>query len=374
MGTPVLHLCSSLGMYGAENVILSLAREMRASRYDPIIGVFENAQNPHTELATEAQKSGIQSVIFPCASRFDLKAILLIRNYIIKHKIALIHPHGYKSNFYGWAASLFTTTRRIATCHNWTHTSKVLDVYSHADKFLLHGFDAIVTVSDAVRQELLRRGISGKKIFTIYNGVCLERFRYNLKGDDLTCELNIPSRCKVVGTVGRLSSEKGLSYLLAAGRTVLTNFPDTVFLIVGEGPIKSDLMKECSSLGIEKHVIFTGGRNDVEKLYSAMDIFVLPSLNEGLPMSLLEAMASQKPVISTGVGAISHVIDHGKNGLLVKVGDVADLAAAIESLLKDPNRAEGLAHNGCERVAGHFSSGAMAGSYLRLYDEVLRGQ
>lgn len=367
----VLHLCSSLGMYGAENVLLSLSKEMQNSRFKPIIGVFENFQNPHTELAAEAERNGIQSVIFPCRGRFDTRTIVLVRNYIYEHKVEILHSHGYKSNVYSLLSTLLTRTRRVTTCHNWTNTTRELKTYSLIDKYLLRHFDCIITVSDELNAELVKRGVSGDKIITINNGVSVEKFKRNDNRDDLKREFGVPAHCKVVGTVGRLSPEKGLAFFIRAAGALLKEFPETAFLIVGDGPMKDSLTKLSLSMGIEKNVIFTGLRNDVERIYPIMDIFVLSSLNEGLPMVLLEAMAAQRPVISTSVGAISNVVAHGETGLLIQNSDAQALGQAIGFLMKNEDEAGRLAGNGYKRVVRDYSSKNMANQYLSIYDKMV---
>jgi glycosyltransferase involved in cell wall biosynthesis len=367
-------MCSSLGMFGGENVLLSLAKEMRSSEFTPIIGVLRNSQNPHTEIAEEAAKHKIDHVVIPCRERLDLKTMFMIREYIFRHDIKIIHTHDYKSDFYGLIASFWTQTRIISTCHNWIKTSRRTSFYNHVDKFLLRYFDFVVAVSPLIRNILLERGIKRGKTATIYNGVCLDDFRNRNDRDhrDLRNEFGIPLGCHVVGAVGRLSPEKGFAFLLKAAKEVLNAFPNTYFLIVGDGPQRKELSGLCSSLDIGKNVIFTGIRNDIGRIYTVMDLVVISSVMEGLPMTLLEAMASHRPIISTNVGAIPQVIEHKINGLLVEPGHMMQLAAAIKDLLINKEQAETLAQKGYEKVSRHFTSRAMAIKYLDVYQRMVQ--
>jgi glycosyltransferase involved in cell wall biosynthesis len=362
-----------MGMYGAENVLLSLSKEMKNSRFKPIIGVFENSQNPHTEIAAEAEKIGIQTVIFPCRGRLDIRTIGLIRNYISKHQVQILHSHGYKSNVYGLLSTLWTRTRKVTTCHNWTKTTRDLRTYSLIDKYFLRHFDCIVTVSDELKAELVKRGVSGNKVMTIHNGVSVEKFKVGADQGELKREFGFPAHYKVVGTVGRLSPEKGLDIFIRAAGSVLKEFPETAFLIVGDGPMKESLSKLIGTMGIGKNVILTGLRNDVERIYSVLDIFVLSSLNEGLPMVLLEAMAARRPVISTRVGAIAEVVLHGETGLLIQNADSQVLAQTIGFMLKNEDEAGRLAANGYRRVCKDYSAKRMAEQYLSMYDKMVVG-
>jgi glycosyltransferase involved in cell wall biosynthesis len=195
-----------------------------------------------------------------------------------------------------------------------------MKLYARLDKSLLNRFDKVVAVSDTVKQEILNRNISSTRVLTIPNGIDVDRFNSRKRPDTLKREFGIDHNCRIIGTVGRLSEEKGHSHLLHAAEKVLRTCPDVVFLIVGDGPLREDLQDKALQLaqgGSVNPFLFTGVRNDMEEIYSLMDIFVLPSLTEGLPMVLLEAMAAQKPVVATKVGAVPGVIDDGHSGLLI---------------------------------------------------------
>ncbi|MDH5769316.1 MAG: glycosyltransferase, partial [Nitrospirota bacterium] len=175
----------------------------------------------------------------------------------------------------------------------------------------------------------------------------------------------------VVGTIGSLKYEKGHEYLLRAAKEVLESHTSVKFLIVGSGPLRNSLENNVKSLGIANDVIFTGYRKDVAELLSVMDIFVLPSVKEGLPMVLLEAMAAKKPIIATRVGAVPKVIRDNETGILVEPEDVYTLQRAIGNFLDDIVKAHGLALEGYERVKKDFSSEKMCRAYLTLYRELL---
>jgi len=153
-------------------------------------------------------------------------------------------------------------------------------------------------------------------------------------------------------------------------KNIKDKFKTLKLLIVGDGPLKEDLKQETQRLGISNDVIFTGYRTDIPQLLSVMDIFVLPSLTEGLPMVLLEAMASRKPIIATNVGAIPKVINKD-NGLLVEPKDVTALQRAIEILLNDKGIKQKFASSSYETVMVKFSSEQMCSKYYELYKEVM---
>jgi len=158
--------------------------------------------------------------------------------------------------------------------------------------------------------------------------------------------LGIPSRAAVIGTVGRLTPIKGHRFLIEAARGVLAEHPDTVFILVGDGESAEALSSLATRLGISGNIRFLGWRPDVAEIISAVDIFVFPSLNEGMGRAVVEAMALGKPVVASRVGGIIDIVRDGENGVLVPPADSDELAAAIKSLLADPAERERLGQEG----------------------------
>jgi glycosyltransferase involved in cell wall biosynthesis len=171
----------------------------------------------------------------------------------------------------------------------------------------------------------------------------------------------------LVLTVARLDAQKGLDTLLRAA----TRVRGATFVIAGEGRERAHLEATIRSLSLEGRVVLLGHRSDVAELLAACDMFVLPSEYEGLPVSVLEAMAAEKPVIVTDVGGSNEVVRHEEQGLLVPVGDDAALAAAIERVTSDPGLARRLARSGRERVSGDFSAEALIGRLRDIYSELV---
>ncbi len=377
----VLHLISSSGFYGADNVLIELSKQLRHSFFSPVIGVFKNIHNPHLEVAEVARQHSLPVQIFPCKGKLDLKTVLLIRRFVDEQKINLIHTHGYKSNFYTAAAVPGKKVPMITTCHNWLGDDIKMKLYARLDKVFLNRFDKIIAVSDAVKQEILNHGISSEKLVTIYNGIDIKRFNNRINENNIRKKLGIEDDCKVIGTVGRLSEEKGHIYFLKAAEKVLQKYPRVVFLIVGDGPLREYLEEKACRIADKLYsqkvisqnpFIFTGVRNDISTIYSIMDIFVLPSLTEGLPMVLLEAMASRKTVVATDVGAVSSVFEHGRSGVLIEPGNVNNLSMEIMELLANPQKIQKMANHARQKVELEFSSKIMTEKYLDVYQDVLQ--
>lgn len=372
----VLHLISSIGFFGAENVLLEIAKEVRHTNLMPIVGVIKNLYNPHVEIADEAKRHDLPVEIFSCNSKLDPKTIILIRQFLNRNRIDIIHSHGYKSNLYALASSLGRNISLVTTCHNWLGDSLKTNFYCRLDKLLLKRFHKIIAVSDLVKNEILNHMVSTDNVLTISNGINLDRFNNCPKTDTIRKQFGIEEGYTVVGTAGRISEEKGHIYLLRAAEKVLRQYPKTVFLIVGDGPMRHDLQKisaeYAKSCCSKCAIIFPGVRTDMPDIYSLMDIFVLPSLMEGLPLALLEAMASKKPVIATRVGAVPKVIADKGTGLLVNPADEGELADAIIYLLEKQDAAKKIAERAYKKVKDDFSSRRMAEQYIDVYEEVLK--
>ena len=366
----ILHLISSSGLLGAERVLLELADHSKREGLKVTIGIFENHKNPNSELAKVASTLGLKVQIFPCRWRFDPKTTLLIRAFIYREQINIVHSHGYKGNFY----ALMATRGKIpwiVTNHNWTRATFNLKVYALLDLLLIRFAKKVVTVSDEIAIKIHKSGVSSQKIIVIDNGIDLQKFSSQKRNNLLKEYLGIKEESKVIGTIARLTKEKGHIYLLEAAKDIVAAYPDTKFLIVGEGRERYRLENRVMTLGLQDKVIFTGQRKDIIDILSILDIFVLPSITEGLPVAILEALASGLPVVATNVGAIPKVINNGETGLLTEPGNPESLSSAISELLSDREKARELGYQGQRKVEREFSAKAMAERYFNSYSEIL---
>ena len=181
----------------------------------------------------------------------------------------------------------------------------------------------------------------------------------------------MPRDRALVGNVAHMSDSKGQRYLLDAVPRILSAHPGTTFAIVGEGERRAELEERARELGIAHRVRFTGFRTDVPSLLKAFDVFVMPSVREGLGTSVLDAMAAGCPVVGTEAGGMPEVIEHRETGLVVPVGDPVSLAAAVSSLLAHPEDARSMARSARARVEAEFSADAMVEGTLAVYRDLL---
>jgi glycosyltransferase involved in cell wall biosynthesis len=215
------------------------------------------------------------------------------------------------------------------------------------------------------------RSIPESKIKLIYNGIRADRFR---KSDQQTiarkrAELHIPDDFRIIGVVSRLRKEKGVEYFIKAMPLILRKFPKSIFLIAGEGPLREKQEAQVRELGINKNVRFLGFRTDVADLLSIMDVTVIPSLTEGFPVALLEAMSVGNPIVATEVGGICEIAGNGETALFVPPGDSDRLADKILHLMESPEYAAALARK-AHNASNKYSIEASARALMELYRAV----
>jgi glycosyltransferase involved in cell wall biosynthesis len=239
--------------------------------------------------------------------------------------------------------------------------------YEFLDALFLRGFDAVVAVSDVIAESLHLSGIRRSQICVIDNGIDLPFF--SQAPATLDEKINKGQKL-IVGTVGRLVPQKGMEYFLGAAREILQVFPNVNFVVLGDGPDRERLEQFVIDAGIKENVLFAGVCTDMPGAYASMDIFVLASIDEGMPMAVLEALASKKAVIATRVGAVPRLIIPEKTGLLVEPRDVRALKQAIVRLLNDSCLRAQLGNAGEALVRRCHSRDIMAQNYLHLYERV----
>jgi len=293
----------------------------------------------HGRLEDELRRLGIPVTVIDETTHNAFQILLGLTAYLRDHQINLVHTHRYKDTVLGMiAARLAGVPHAIRTMHGlrepmhgWNDWK--FRVYEALDKAVLHRCaDRVIAVSRRMAAALSRGGYRPSLITTIHNGIDVQTIAAIRTSEQTRQELDVAASTLVVGTAGRLSAVKGHDTFLRAARLVLDREPGARFVIAGSGPLEDELMALASELGIAPACRFLGARNDVHDVMAAMDVFVLPSLNEGLPMAILEAMALGKAVIASNVGGLPEVIRHRETGLLVPAGDPRALAAACLEL------------------------------------------
>jgi glycosyltransferase involved in cell wall biosynthesis len=222
-----------------------------------------------------------------------------------------------------------------------------------------------------MQKEFISFGFPKEKISVIYNSINLSDFKGQAI-DNVRQQLGANSSQILLGIVSRISEKrKGHSILFQALKQLITDFPNIRLAVIGDGSLKPELEKEVQNLQLTDYVRFTGNRRDIPEIFAALDIVILPSLWEGLPVVLLEAMAAAKPVVATAVNGTIEVVQNGKTGILVPPNDKISLANGIRELLIDKNKAESMGLAGRLFVNENFSSKEMAQKVISLYFRLL---
>lgn len=359
-------ISSSEGYYGAEHVCVTLSAELERMGVKSVVGAFRNCSKAvHLEVLDHAKLAGLQTEEITCRGRFDLGAIHSIRSVVERHKIDIIHCHNIKPSLYSCLASHNRPVALVSTCHTWHINSVESWLVSVLDRCILHAVDRVVLVSDHMKPQIRRFGLRGT---VVYNGIDLKPF--SQVTSNLRQRMNWGDR-PVIAAVCRLNPEKSLHHLLRAAATVLQSYPRTLFVLAGDGPERQSLEAETIALGIRDSVCFLGMRDDIPELLSCVDVLAISSVSEGLPMVLLEAMASGRAVVASKVGAIPHVIEDCDNGILITPGDVNGLAQALKGLLQSTELRIALGRNARNTSELRFSAAAMATHYVQVYREAI---
>ena len=363
----VLHLRSSGGLLGAENVILEIANHSERFGYKSIIGVLHDPRDAASEMLNVAQSNGVETHSFVCKSRIDFKAIKEINNIVCTNNIRVLHCHGYKEDVYGILARAGVPL--LATNHLWKTNSLMLRIYKIIDAFLLRYFSMVIGVSDEIVAEMQKKGI--KKALKVANGVDTRKYHITTKNIELSNNLGLDQDQVIFGMVSSLTSEKNHSCAI----TAFADLEDkkSQLLIVGDGPLLEELKGQAISMNISERVFFAGRRSNIGEILSVVDVFLLPSLMEGLPMALLEAMACGKAVIVSRVGENANVVENNMSGIIVEPSDVAGLANAMQLMLKRDDLRNEFGQQARKTVKKKYSSDVMTYNYCQLYDQILAG-
>lgn len=361
----VLHLRCSGQLLGAERVILELSKELPQLGYESIIGVPVEASEGEPELVSVARAQGYQVVTFPISGAFDFSVLGRIKKYVSEQKISVVHAHGYREDLY--ALKCRGLAPLVATNHLWKRTDFKLKLYAKLDAFLLRFFEHLIAVSKPVAEDMQKAGLKKCNISIVANGIDTSVYGSRSSGVAIRQQLQLRADAVVLGTLSSLTSEKGIDIALRAFALVQKNIENLSLLIIGDGPERKNLLKLAQESGISNRVIFAGRRADIPQVLSAIDLFLLPSHAEGLPMALLEAMASGCAVVATRVGDVPEVVN-AECGTLVEPGNPESFAQAIIEQLSDRILLQRRGESARKIVEQHFSSRAMAEHYAAIYN------
>lgn len=362
----ILHITTHLDKGGIVSYVSSLAIAFQKRGHTVAVA----SCGGHNEALLTQQGIGVVSI--PIRTKSQISPRLLfsyfrLKKYLKENPVDIIHAHTRVTQVLAAFLSKKNSIPFVTTCHGFFKPRW------HRKLFPCWG-DGVIAISSPVQQHLIADfGVDEKNISLIHSGVDIERLKAVASEEKaaLKKEIGIGQYRYIVGSAGRFSTVKGLEYLIRAIPHVIKEEQSIRFLFVGYGKDESRLREIARRLSLENIVFFYRPKRDIACYLDAMDIFVAPSLQEGLGLSILEAQAKQIPVIASDVGGIPDIIDHRVTGLLVKPKDPSALAAAIVRLLREAQLREYLRQNAFHRVSQEFSLGQMVDKTEQLYQTLV---
>lgn len=363
---------------GPDKTILLSAERHDRSRLSVVVAYIRDVQDHEFRIAEKARDRGVTFYEITERGKFDFRVVRTIRDLVLRYDINIIHAHDYKSDFFAFLVRRWLWRKKIAllsTAHAWVILGLRGELYRRLDLMLMKHFDHLLAVSHATKAEMVAAGVPTSMISVLHNGIETDIWDRSRVSTNLRDELGIPSEALVVGYVGRIMPEKDLETWLRASALVAQKFPQMCFVLVGDGrdgETQGKLQKLAQDLGIASRVFFPGYREQLLSVYATFDVFMMSSRREGLPNSILEAMAMGLPVVTTDVAGAKELVLDEQTGFVCPQGDVEGLAQALIALMGDPSLRSHLARAGRVRVEREFSFTQRLQRIENLYAGVLR--
>lgn len=383
----VLQVISNLEIGGAQEVVRTLADYLALEGCGVVVCTFRDGPLRH-----EIERLGIPVEILPARRASILHFprfvgdMLRIRRALLsvahRHNIDVVQTHLLRVlDFLVLTLRWSVPLRVFWTVHNYQFALRADQLpryrwlagpkrwaYRALYRVAAQWVAAFIAVSDEVETAIVETiGPVGDKIVIIANGVDVKRYGQPVDKARIRQQLGVPAQARVLAVVGTLKEQKGHRYLIDAAPAVVAQFPDTHWLLVGGGALRETLQAQANAAGLAQHIHFLGNRSDVAALLASSDGFVLPSLWEGLPMALIEAMASGLPIVATEVSGTKQVMVSGETGLLVPPGSVPHLEAAMIELLANPECSQVMGAGAHRRVEASFSARKQAEEHVALF-------
>ncbi len=368
----VCQILHSLHVGGAEVLAARLARRLR-DRYRFLFVCLDELGSLGEELRAE----GFPVHVLGRRPGLDWRLALRLAGLLRRQRVGVIHAHQYTPFFYAAAARVAGPRAPILFTEHGRHFP---DCPSRkrlaANRLLLGRGDRVVGVGRAVCEALVRNeGIPAARVGLVYNGIDLDRFASASPGRAaVRRELGLGAGDLVILQVARLDYLKDHATAVRTLRRVVRRRPEAHLVLVGEGPEGPKIRELVAQAGLADRVHFLGLRHDIPRLLAAADLFLLTSVSEGIPLTLIEAMAAGLPVVATRVGGVGEVVEEGRTGLLAPAGDDDGLARHVLRLAGAPDEARAMGRLGRARAEASFSEGVMHERYSELYREMFRGR
>lgn len=367
----VLHIIQNSKIGGVQLQLLNLVRTYDRELIRPAVCCLSHRK----EVGALMEQHGIDFVALNLRKhyRFSPRTIMALYRLMKARNIHVVRAHKYSSSLYGRIAAWLAHVPVVITSVHGNYRKDLRSERRIANKLLAGITDRIIAMSESIRQDILKYdNIDPAKVLVLRNGVDTDLFRPMGAAGGIREELALKDNETVIGFVGRLVPAKGLQYFIGAFESVKTEIGQVKLLIVGDGQLMGPLKMMAHDKGLSNDIMFLGERTDIPQLLGVMDIFVMPSIAEGLPNALLEAMAAARPVLVTCAGGMGEIIQDGVNGLVVPVGDTAALSGGLRKLMEDRSFAQALGAAARQCIENSYSIRATARAWEDLYVSLLR--
>ena len=369
----VVHLMASPFFGGPERQALGLARHLPAECRIVFLSFAERGLG--RPFLQRAEAEGFRAVCLKANAPHFLRAAREVADWLRRLGADVLCTSGYKPDLIGWLAARRARVPVVAIAHGWTAATWKVRLNEAADRWVMRRVDAVVCVSEGMAAKVRGAGVPAARSPVIRNAIDAAAFgppdpavRESLRG------LFRERPGRIVAAAGRLSPEKGFDVLIDAAVRLAPDWPDVGFAVFGDGPLREELIRRIAERGLQGRFVLAGFRTDLERLLPACDLAVSSSHTEGLPVAVLEEMASGLPVVATAVGGTPEVVEDSVTGRLVPPGDPAALARVMAELLAAPERARAMGRAGRRRVETCFAFTAQAEEYLRLFRRLTEPQ
>jgi glycosyltransferase involved in cell wall biosynthesis len=362
----VVYLAHTFQVGGAEEMVLNLVRHLPA-RFEPVVCCIHELGPIGAEIRDSGTPISVLGLNPGLRRPWD---VARIRRYLRNAQPEIVHTFLLTASLYGRLAAMLARVPIVIGTEVNIYERK-RPSHALAERLLMLGTDRVVASAESVRQFYIRQvHADPAKVDVIYNAVDWAQLQTTKTREEIRRSLSLPCDQPVAGIVARLTEQKGHTYLFDA-LACTPGLEALHLLVVGDGDLRESLSRRVETLGLSSRVHFAGARRDLGDLLSAVDLFVLPSLWEGLPLSLVLAMGAGLPVVATRVAGLPEVVEHERTGLLVPPADAAALGSALARIVGDRAFARRMADAARERVRPTFGVDGYVASVVALYDRLL---